>query len=188
EESINLNDPRLEAIAPFDPSKLPALFGRLPADRYRIYLIEDGTERLILDFIIQQGQPIEVPETFEGDVEGPAGPIEGNGAVRELLDTDQLVQPGAGDFGWALPGPAAHLQAAESFAERFGNASFVSHGGMMVGAAAVAAASSGRWEKSMDRVMEQFGRRRPFTRRRKVTRQSMARADHAPRTSLSLKD
>ncbi|HJQ79007.1 MAG TPA: hypothetical protein VJ828_03585, partial [Lacipirellulaceae bacterium] len=187
-ESINLNDDRLKAIAPFDPSKLPALFGRLPADRYRIYLIEDDTERLILDFIIQQGQPIEVPETFEGDVEGPAGTIEGNGALRELLEADQLVQPGTGDFGWALPGPATHLQAAESFAERFGNASFISHGGMMVGAAALAAASSGRWEKSMDRVMEQFGRRRPFTRGRKVTRQLNGAGDHAPRTSLSLKD
>jgi hypothetical protein len=213
EGRINLNDADLKAIAPFDPSKLPALFGRLPADRYRIYLIEDGTERLILDFIIQQGQPIEVPETFEGDVEeGPAAPMDGAGAVRELFDTDQLAQPSEADFGWALPDavrgnggqcppynfedglrlsrePAwSRLQTAESFAERFGEASFLSHGGIMVGAAALAAASSGRWEKKMDRVMEQFGRRRPFTRRRAVTRQIHGAGDHAPQASLSLKD
>jgi hypothetical protein len=179
----------LEAIAPFDPSKLPALFGRLPADRYRIYLIEDGTERLILDFIIQQGQPIEVPETFEGDVdEVPVVPMEGNGAAAEVFDVDQLAPPGAGDFGWVLPVPANQSQIAESFAERFGNASFISHGGMMVGAAALAAASAGRWEKSMDQVMEQFGRRRPFSRRRrKDTRQFDGAGNHAPQTSLSLK-
>ena len=67
EDRINLNDDRLEAIKPFNPSKLPALFGRLPADRYRIYLIEEGAERLILEFIIQGGQPVETPEGSEGD-------------------------------------------------------------------------------------------------------------------------
>jgi hypothetical protein len=81
------------------------------------------------------------------------------------------------------------LQAAESFAERLGQTSFLSHGGIMVGAAVVAAASTGRWEKSMDRVREQFGRRRPFTRRgRKVNRQSNGAHSHAPKTSLFLKD
>ncbi len=30
----------------FDPSQLPELFRRLPDDRYRLYLIEEGAERL----------------------------------------------------------------------------------------------------------------------------------------------
>jgi hypothetical protein len=210
-DRIRLDNPNLKAIKPFDPSKLPALFGRLPADRYRIYLIEDESERLVLDFIIQEGQPIEVQETSEGTVEEvPIEPMGDEGAAGEILDADQLAEPGEADLGWAVPGtpqqngehdapynlprferePAwSRMQAAESFAEQFGEASFLSHGGIMVGAAALAATTTGRWEKSMDRVMEQFGRRRPFTRRgRRSTRQSNGAIYQAPKTSLSLKD
>lgn len=43
----------------FELSQLPELFKRLPDDRYRIYLIDGQTERLVLDFIIRDGQPIE---------------------------------------------------------------------------------------------------------------------------------
>ncbi len=217
EQSIRLDDPNLKAIAPFDPSKLPALFGRLPPDRYRIYLIEDGTERLILDFVIEQGQPVEVPETFEGDL--------GGAALRpsETMEHNSAAVPAALEFGvgWASPTNAdqsttvglaqgsefddhgghcppyndvnlrrsARIDAAESFAEQFGQASFLSHGGMLVGAAALAATTAGRWEKSMDRVMEQFGRRRQFTRRRRSVSNQSNGADHsAPQLSLSLKD
>jgi hypothetical protein len=194
EQSIRLDDPKLKAIAPFDPSKLPALFGRLPPDRYRIYLIEDGTERLILDFVIEQGQPVEVPENFEGDLGGAAlGPAEimkDNGAdVPAVLDAkvesrETEIEPVSIDLR-----RSARIDAAQSFAERFGNASFLSHGGMVVGAAALAATTAGRWEKSMDRVMEQFGRRRPFTRRRRRAIHQSNGADHsAPQLSLSVKD
>jgi hypothetical protein len=194
EQSIRLDDPKLKAIAPFDPSKLPALFGRLPPDRYRIYLIEDGTERLILDFVIEQGQPVEVPESFEGDLGGaalgPAETIEDNSAaVPAAFESDpesreSEIEPVSIDVR-----RSARIDAAESFAERFAEASFLSHGGMVVGAAALAATTAGRWEKSMDRVMEQFGRRRPFTRRRRrVTYQSNGADDTAPKLSLSLKD
>nr|WP_236649097.1 hypothetical protein [Rhodopirellula sp. SM50] len=73
----------------FELSQLPELFKRLPDDRYRIYLIEGQTERLVLDFIIRDGQPIEsqsddqpVQESEatesdgEMDAEPAAGPIE----------------------------------------------------------------------------------------------------------------
>jgi hypothetical protein len=194
EQSIRLDDPKLKAIAPFDPSKLPALFGRLPPDRYRIYLIEDGTERLILDFVIEQGQPVEVPENFEGDLGGaalgPADAIEDNGATApaafqsKVERQDSELQPVSIDIR-----RSARVDAAESFAERFGQASFLSHGGMVVGAAALVATTGGRWEKSMDRVMEQFGRRRPFTRRRRRATHQSNGADHsAPQLSLSVKD
>jgi hypothetical protein len=172
---------------------------------------------LILDFVIEQGQPVEVPETFEGDLGGAAlGP-------SETTERNGTAVPAALEFGvgWASPTNAdqsttvglaqgsefdddgrhcppyndvdlrrsARIHAAESFAERFGEASFLSHGGMLVGAAALAATTAGRWEKSMDRVMEQFGRRRPFTRRRRSVSNQSNGADHsAPQLSLSLKD
>jgi hypothetical protein len=200
DQSINLNDPKLKAIAPFDPSKLPALFGRLPPARYRIYLIEDETERLILDFVIEQGQPVEVPEDLEGDVGGPTQPIEiieenraavpigQESRVESTIRRGESQEPEFESVAFGLQ-RAARIDAAESFAERFGQASFLSHGGMVVGAAVLAATTAGRWEKSMDRVMEQFGRRRPFTRRRRrVTNKSNGADRSAPQLSLSVKD
>jgi hypothetical protein len=190
---IRLDNEDLQAIYPFDPSKLPTLFGRLPNDRYRLYLKEDEAERLILDFIIQDGRPIEMREEMEGGmIESPVDSGDAGSDQRGTLESDESTQAGEADFGWHLPagdGPSDEydlpfdlprferhgnrLEAAESFAEKFGQASFLSHGGILVGAAALAASTSGRWEKSMDGVMEQFGRRRPFTRRgRKVSPQS----------------
>ncbi len=78
---IRLDDKDFKAIYPFNPSKLPALFGRLPADRYRIYLFEDGAKRLILDFTIQQGQPIETPDFQDSNVNG------GNTVTNPFGDT-----------------------------------------------------------------------------------------------------
>jgi hypothetical protein len=37
----------------------------VPSDNYHTYLVEDGAERIILDFTIEQGQPIETPEVIE---------------------------------------------------------------------------------------------------------------------------
>ena len=41
-QALNPFNPKLKRRESFDLSKLPVLFGRLPADHYRIYLIEDG--------------------------------------------------------------------------------------------------------------------------------------------------
>ena len=53
----DLEDP--DSGVGFELSQLPELFERLPDDRYRIYVVEGQMERLVLDFIIRDGQPIE---------------------------------------------------------------------------------------------------------------------------------
>jgi hypothetical protein len=70
-----------DAIPHFDLTKLQALFGSLPADRYRIYLSEDGSERLILDFIIQGGQPVETPDGVDA-----VGGEQSDGAAPPAVD------------------------------------------------------------------------------------------------------
>jgi hypothetical protein len=63
-------------------NSLPRL---LPADRYRLYLDEDGAERLILDFTIQQGRPIEMPEPAPIE-EGSYDSGDAGTAFRPLLE------------------------------------------------------------------------------------------------------
>ncbi|MEO1616599.1 MAG: hypothetical protein AAFV88_12155, partial [Planctomycetota bacterium] len=55
----------------FELSQLPELFKKLPDDRYRIYLVEGQTERLVLDFIIRDGQPIEAQSDDVTEVIAP---------------------------------------------------------------------------------------------------------------------
>jgi hypothetical protein len=176
---INLNEDKLKAISPFDPSKLPELFRRLPADRYRIYLIEDGTERMILDFIIQQGQPIETPEKETPEVE-ETGPLNDALDDQEPAESQNAVDSPAMRLEQPMPRQAALPTSAtstpgdsSSFAERLGNASFVSHGGVVLGAAALSYAVSDRWEKSVERLMERFDRRRRSPWLRRTKHQSM---------------
>jgi hypothetical protein len=83
-------DMRLENVAfVFDESRLPDLFGRLPNDRYRLYLFEDGTERLVLEFIIvgvdsNSVAPTELPLD---DGQPPAGKLaEGLYGMRFNVD------------------------------------------------------------------------------------------------------
>ena len=61
---------------------------------------------------------------------------------------------------WFASWTAAVPMSAHAFAEQLGRSSFVSYGGIVVGAAAFAFARKGRWEQSMDRLMERFDRRR----------------------------
>jgi hypothetical protein len=185
DHAIRLDDEELKAIFPFNPSKLPELFRRLPADRYRIYLIEDNTERLLLEFIIQQGQPIETPDIEDIEIEPPESAVDPfhDDDTNEQQQQDDRSAEATGD---QLPA-AAVLRSDEdapradsaSFAERLGNASFVSHGGLVLGAAALTYAASDRWEKSIERLMERFDRRRrmpPWRRRTK----SQSRSSDAP--------
>jgi hypothetical protein len=181
EDRINLNDDRLEAIKPFNPSKLPALFGRLPADRYRIYLIEEGTERLILDFIIQGGQPVETLEGIEesgstegrdspfGEDESPAEHLEVQPtAGRNNLQPRAATWPSDGDPPLTLPrslqagtwSSTSLPESSASFAEWLGQAPLFLHGGVIVSAAMLASRNNDRWEQSKDKLLERFGRRR----------------------------
>lgn len=198
EARIRLDDPRLKAINPFNPklnrtekfnlSKLPILFGRLPADHYRIYLIEDHTERLILDFTIQQGQPIEIRESESstseinkdatnpfGDEAAPPAPDANQNNGQRPAEQVPLKNGATNNHRYqAEPMPAASdskvrskmTTSADAFAEQLGRASFVSHGGIVVGAAAFAFARRGDWEQSVDRLMERFDRRRSSPRPR----------------------
>jgi hypothetical protein len=180
---ISLDSREEIGIYPFDLSKLQELFGRLPADRYRLYLIEDGAARLILDFTIQQGQPIETSDVEESGNQGDdagtpfkddesgeptikVNPLEDNNlpvppAALPVDDRAAGLAPGTDPLAELRLDPvSARSRAAESFAERLGNTSFLSHGGLVVGAAALAYTKSDRWEKSIDRLMERFDRRR----------------------------
>jgi hypothetical protein len=137
---------------------------------------------MILEFTIQQGQPIEIPED--------EGINTDTGKVASPFSDDQPVQqaPGAVPAANENNGerPAAEVpakngasnnsspsKAADAFAERLGKASFLSHGGVVVGAAALAFSASGRWEQSIDRLMERFDRRR-----RSPSRNRAAKREH----------
>ncbi len=68
-----------------DMSDLGSLIGRLPDDRYRIYLTyENGLEILVRDFYVHNGKPLVIEESV---------PIESNAKVEtpmELTDEDEL--------------------------------------------------------------------------------------------------
>ncbi|MCC9603439.1 hypothetical protein LOC67_23060 [Stieleria sp. JC731] len=111
----------------FEISQLPELFKRLPDDRYRIYMIEGQTERLVLDFIIQDGQPIEAQhtdnatsyrQTSEGDVTDS----------ENQLDVSKTHSPTT-----RIDGPHTDTQSDQSsLMERFGRAPLVAAGGMIL--------------------------------------------------------
>jgi trimeric autotransporter adhesin len=153
EERINLNDERLKAIAPFDPSRLPELFKRLPSDRYRIYLIEDDTERLMIEFVIEQvgdeGHPVELPETIDVEDQPAANP-------EDATLPDEQADPAA-----VLP--RLQIESLDrnepSFAEKLGRASFVSSGGVLFGAAMLSKPARQSREKLADRRMASFRKR-----------------------------
>ncbi|MGI9459654.1 MAG: hypothetical protein ACR2NF_06625, partial [Pirellulales bacterium] len=50
--------------ADFDVDQLPILFGRLPDNYYELFLKDGASEQLIMRFIIQDGNPINVPPEF----------------------------------------------------------------------------------------------------------------------------
>ncbi|MEL6109615.1 MAG: hypothetical protein AAFU85_26705, partial [Planctomycetota bacterium] len=77
----DLEDP--DSTTGFELSQLPELFERLPDDRYRIYMVEGQMERLVLDFIIRDGQPIEAGPLQSGDES-----VSDAEAALPLLDED----------------------------------------------------------------------------------------------------
>jgi hypothetical protein len=151
EERINLSDPRLEAITPFNPSKLPELFKRLPGDRYRIYLIEDGAERLMIEFVIEQvgdeGRPVELPEKIETEGQGARLQNDANPAL-ELQNRAAWV-----------PEAPVERPAGQSFVEELGRASFVSSGGLVFGAAMLSKKARQQREAQADQRMAAFRKR-----------------------------
>ncbi|MDM4014756.1 beta strand repeat-containing protein [Roseiconus lacunae] len=130
-----------ESESGFELSQLPELFSRLPDDRYRIYMIDGQTERLVLDFMIRDGQPIEAEHTEDerrdslsvSDDEPqlkrkrPTSHQSADLDVSELrIDQSQLPRPAA---------PALQQASEESrpsVIERFGKTPLVVAGGMVL--------------------------------------------------------
>jgi hypothetical protein len=52
-------------------NNLSDLFGKLPDDHYRLYYVEQGTERLIMDAVVRQGRPIDPTDQSEGTSDRP---------------------------------------------------------------------------------------------------------------------
>ena len=134
---------------------------------------------MILDFTIQQGQPIEIPEVEDTN-------IGMDNAATDPFGDEQAAPPAPGavpasnenkaSTGYRSPRKTARVtdnspsKAADAFAERLGKASFLSHGGVVVGAAALAVSANGRWEQSIDRLMERFDRRRRSPNRNRAAK------------------
>lgn len=114
----------------FELSQLPELFKRLPDDRYRIYLIEGQTERLVLDFIIRDGQPIESQSDDQPVQESEATESDGE------MDTEPPQIPEAGPAAGQDAEPAAGTikRLNLSSIERLGSVPVVSTGGIVLAA------------------------------------------------------
>ncbi|MEM6471100.1 MAG: hypothetical protein AAF802_16190 [Planctomycetota bacterium] len=81
-----------DSEAGFELSQLPELFKKLPDDRYRIYLIEGQTERLVLDFIIRDGQPIEAKaDEVESTASVPSADPPEPSMDPEQIDDDEIA-------------------------------------------------------------------------------------------------
>jgi hypothetical protein len=167
----------------FELSELPDLFRRLPDDRYRIYLIEEGAERLVLDFLIRDGRPIEVPQTpeagrSEGRTENEGGGTDAGGGHTPPTDTpdDQAAAinasvprvatqlPAAGGSPrQAAAGPDAagdvltSQESVQEFATRLGRAAFVAPGGLVLTAAMFSSRTEEDRVREIDQAIRQLG-------------------------------
>ncbi|QDV42148.1 hypothetical protein Enr13x_19910 [Stieleria neptunia] len=120
----------------FELSQLPELFKRLPDDRYRIYLIEGQTERLVLDFIIRDGQPIESQSDDQ-----PGQPMDATESDADAdADAEPPENPPAASVDRPAAGPTAVPAAGSigrsnlSSVERLGSVPVVSTGGIVLAA------------------------------------------------------
>ena len=52
-------------------NNLSALFARLPDDHYRLYYVEQGVERMIMDVVVRRGKPIDPTDDSEGTQDRP---------------------------------------------------------------------------------------------------------------------
>jgi hypothetical protein len=197
---IRLDNDEFRAIYPFDLSKLPELFRRLPADRYRLYLIEDGVERLILEFTIQQGQPVEASEMGEEKpldqpredpssedakdaphFQGQSSPMRGHRQFQASFGPSEKEKTeGVLSHSVQSGSTQAIIHPADTFAERLASAQFFVHGSVVIGAAALATRRASRWEEVADRRMERFGLRESFRRRQRGLLTTVNRTDTLP--------
>ncbi len=133
---------------------LPALFRRLPDDRYRIYLMLEGSaeERLVIDVLVRDGRPME-----PGDVSGEA-------ASEALpLPADPHADPRAAPGPAALPELPVAPRPATPPAPEAGDAAGAQaparlFAGVGLAAAAIVASRAAPWSEQVDEAAEQIGR------------------------------
>jgi len=182
-ESSTENPKVAEALRPFSISKLPELFSRLPDDHYQLFLFEDGTERLVLDFKLREGQPIEVPEDFSDEEQGNNNddtetPSQRDGRpAKESLQFPLLKLPeaplgGENRLPWPkseMPQDRSSLQSlmlddslpiTPTLMEQLAAADFVSYGATIVCGTTLALTNRDRWKASIDKILVAFGSER----------------------------
>jgi len=156
------DSPLAEEVLPFDPSKLRELFRRLPDDRYRLYLIEDRVDRLMLDFVIEQGRPVEM-EVLVVEPEDSAGAAHQNQQPANQPPAAVPAGDGPDEGPLLLPQTNSSMPEQPAFAARLAEASLFSHGGILLAAAGWRRTKNHRpkraaHELSADQLMARLGR------------------------------
>jgi hypothetical protein len=136
---------------------LPALLRRLPDDRYRIYLMLEGSaeERLVIDVLVRDGRPIEAAESIgEVALPDPAAPTMPPPADLPVLQPDAAQPQELQEFPLPALGPTGSLPDPQSASPHSGRL----FAGLGVAAAAIVAGrSTGRWTEQVDRAAERIG-------------------------------
>jgi plastocyanin len=117
-------------------SDLPRLFKKLPDGRYRIYLSDDGRQRVVIDVFIRQGKAVDPGDEAEGTQDRPPttqiesteppDPIAQDKPAADPRDLpwEQWAQQASHASGWALVMPViANMQASYPGASRIDHAS-----------------------------------------------------------------
>ncbi|MAI34465.1 MAG: hypothetical protein CMM07_22715, partial [Rhodopirellula sp.] len=109
----NLSATAKDSDTDFDVDQLPILFGRLPDNYYELFLKDGASEQLIMRFIIQDGNPVNVPPEFSrielgnnldnqerikqdttgGEQEGNASEKQNRKRNKEVHDNIELSSP-----------------------------------------------------------------------------------------------
>jgi phage terminase large subunit-like protein len=69
---------------------LPGLFKKLPDGHYRVYLLEDGHERLVIDVLVRQGRPVDSSEDSGGAGDRPPTSQIDTGKSKERIVADLI--------------------------------------------------------------------------------------------------
>jgi len=67
-------------------SNLPGLFHRLPDGHYRVYLAENGKDRLVIDVVVRQGRAVDPNDESAGTADRPPTSQIENGDLLPVAD------------------------------------------------------------------------------------------------------
>ena len=147
--------------------------------------MEEGAERLVLDFLMRQGRPVESPlDSATDELDEEDTPTFEQEDPEELRDDGASIprsnEPSSMTRDQSQPQVPPSEPAAEpaveattsgndatttptsdrsdvSFAERLGSMPFVSHGGTLLTAMSLSLAVGNRWESLIDRAIDRVG-------------------------------